>query len=154
MLSTSASPMARSYVSTSHRYIPCRTIASIAPEAREEALPSSSPIPSQKQILQGQNTCVKPTLTRPQSSKAECLILRHRRHAAVRMSCCTGELTVFLSTHAQPPNSQLRRFLVHCRFISPRSRQHVPSSVAEDQDKDVCLSSAMDIPSGSLPCLL
>jgi len=57
-------------------------------QSRSSARPSLS---SQMQIFQGLRTCVKPTLTRPQSSKAECLILRHRRHAAIR---CTAELTV------------------------------------------------------------
>lgn len=101
------------------------------------ALRSSRPISSQMQVFPGQSTCVKPTLTRPQSSKAECLILRHRRHAAIRVSCCAGELTVLSSTPAQPPNSQPRRFLGPIVRQSARSHANTPpSSVARDEDMD------------------
>ena len=109
------------------------------------------------QIFQGLGTCVKPTLTRPQSSKAECLILRHRRHAAIR---CTAELTVclLLLLHSRPIAS-----LAH--FLGPIVRQssalgHANTSFPSSRRRrrrhgcmDACLSSAMDIPSWSLPCL-
>lgn len=79
----------------SYRYTPHKMITDSTSFYREKR--SVSPcvsISSRMQIFQGHSTRVKPTLTRPQSSKAECVILRHRRHAAIR---CTAELTVFFS---------------------------------------------------------
>lgn len=134
-----------------------RKSTSIASDNRSRISAHTS-LSSQMQIFQGLSTCVKPTLTRPQSSKAECLILRHRRHAAIR---CTAELTVRLLLHLHSrPIASLAAFLrpiVRQSSALGHANTSLPSSRRRRRRHgcmDACLSSAMDIPSWSLPCLL
>ena len=138
--------------------IHAKQLRTLLQNVEAEALRSSRPISSQMQIFPGQSTCVKPTLTRPQSSKAECLILRHRRHAAIR---CTAELTVRLLLHLHSrPIASLAAFLrpiVRQSSALGHANTSLPSSRRRRRRHgcmDASLSSAMDIPSWSLPCLL